>query len=436
MPGMDTAMDTVLEYLESISDMDNLSNNFENSQQLIEDLDIITDWINDLLDLRLESETLTESLQDGVILCQLTSALSSTARLAGAPSPPPPGIRRYHKKCRPESIQARDNVSSFSLWCMLYEVPPVLILSADDVVMGRNTASIISLLLYLVRKSSDFSPTLLSRKSSTSSSTGSYYDRVNRRSFSRKTSIGDCFHEVMNNRKNFRNRSLSVDSEGSLCSSSGSARSPVTSNETSEAETLIRDLNLACRNISKKIVVANVDIPGCNGQEQLRIDKALEDESQASLRRKSRLFKRSNTVGHLDASSVKSHQNGKRRFVLKNPSKKADDLDISGEKLSLEDMEYLLLSTADNVSTKIKAVYKLIALRALENQSRSSVKRALDCTTDITASVYPYFTFTTHTSKERESAFRTLKTFLISNISDSKDVLFGDVYELWNRRYS
>ena len=52
MPAMDTSMDTVLEYLESISDMDNLSNNLENSQQLIEDLDIVTDWINDLLDLR------------------------------------------------------------------------------------------------------------------------------------------------------------------------------------------------------------------------------------------------------------------------------------------------------------------------------------------------------------------------------------------------
>ena len=67
---------------------------------------------------------------------------------------------------------------------------------------------------------------------------------------------------------------------------------------------------------------------------------------------------------------MKGNLNGKRRFILKNPSKKADDLDISGEKLSLEDMEYLLLSTADNVSTKIKAIYKLIALRALENQSR------------------------------------------------------------------
>ena len=52
MPAMETSMDTVLEYLESISDMDNLSNNLENSQQLIEDLDIVTDWINDLLDLR------------------------------------------------------------------------------------------------------------------------------------------------------------------------------------------------------------------------------------------------------------------------------------------------------------------------------------------------------------------------------------------------
>ena len=51
MPAMETSMDTVLEYLESISDMDNLSNNLENSQQLIEDLDIVTDWINDLLDL-------------------------------------------------------------------------------------------------------------------------------------------------------------------------------------------------------------------------------------------------------------------------------------------------------------------------------------------------------------------------------------------------
>ena len=67
---------------------------------------------------------------------------------------------------------------------------------------------------------------------------------------------------------------------------------------------------------------------------------------------------------------MKSNTNGKRRFILKTNSKKADDIDISGEKLSLEDIEYLLLSTADNVSTKIKAIYKLIALRVLESQSR------------------------------------------------------------------
>ena len=74
---------------------------------------------------------------------------------------------------------------------------------------------------------------------------------------------------------------------------------------------------------------------------------------------------------------MNSNLNGKRRFILKNSSKKADDLDISGEELSLEDMEYLLLSTSDNVSTKIKALYKLIALRALERQSRFVINKII-----------------------------------------------------------
>ena len=52
MTAMDKAVDTVMEYLESITDMDTLSDRLDNSQQLIEDLEIITDWINDLLDLR------------------------------------------------------------------------------------------------------------------------------------------------------------------------------------------------------------------------------------------------------------------------------------------------------------------------------------------------------------------------------------------------
>jgi hypothetical protein len=50
MTGMDTVMDTVLEYLET--DMDTLDDKLVNSQQLMEDLEIVTDWINDLLDLR------------------------------------------------------------------------------------------------------------------------------------------------------------------------------------------------------------------------------------------------------------------------------------------------------------------------------------------------------------------------------------------------
>lgn len=67
-----------------------------------------------------------------------------------------------------------------------------------------------------------------------------------------------CYSEVMNIRRSsmLRTRSQSVDSDqGSLCSSS-SSRSPVNN----EAESLIRDLNLACRNISKTVVVANIEV--------------------------------------------------------------------------------------------------------------------------------------------------------------------------------
>lgn len=58
------------------------------------------------------------------------------------------------------------------------------------------------------------------------------------------------------------------------------------------------------------------------------------------------------------------------RFLLKSGPKKSDDLDISKERLSFEDAEYFLLSSEENVESKIKAVYKLIALRALEAISR------------------------------------------------------------------
>ena len=55
MTGVDNTMDTVIEYLESMNDMaDKLMDDklMDNSQQLLEDLEIITDWMNDLLDLR------------------------------------------------------------------------------------------------------------------------------------------------------------------------------------------------------------------------------------------------------------------------------------------------------------------------------------------------------------------------------------------------
>ena len=112
------------------------------------------------------------------------------------------------------------------------------------------------------------------------------------------------------------------------------------------------------------------------GQDQFQIDRVLEEENQATLRRRSRLFKRSNTTGHMTSNGhVTSSPNGhvgpeKRRFVIKTPTKKPEDLDITKEKLSLEDVECLLLSNADNISQKIKAMYKLVAMRAIETQSR------------------------------------------------------------------
>ena len=44
-----TAMDSVLEYL-NISDLETLSDKLDSTDQLLEDMEIVTEWINEQLD--------------------------------------------------------------------------------------------------------------------------------------------------------------------------------------------------------------------------------------------------------------------------------------------------------------------------------------------------------------------------------------------------
>ena len=400
--------------------------------QLLEDREIVSDWMNDLLDTQMESTKLSACLQDGVYLCQLTVALFSSARLAGVTDSPPVGVGRFHKRCVAESIQARDNIASFCAWCMLYEVPPVLILSPEDVSLNRNTPALVSLLLYLLRKTSHFTPQTLSRKSSLSS-TCSYSDRVNKRRLSRGKSV-DMF-EVLNQRSVLRPRSLSVDSEGSICSV-GSLRSP--SGDTSEA--LIRDLNLACRNINKKVSKVEISMAY---EDSFIMDQSQIGESQASIRRKSRASLKSKAVG-ASASYCNgvSEDNSQRKVSINsNPLTSGD---ISKEKLTLDDVEYLLLSNTQNICSRIAAIHKLLAVRLLEKRSDlrlgtragvmdTMVVKRKDVTEKETR-VYPALSLVAHPAPGLHSLIRALKSFIITRVSDSKDITCGCILNIWNDR--
>jgi len=224
-------------------------------------------------------------------------------------------------------------------------------------------------------------------------------------------------------RDDFRTRSRSMESDGSTCSNSSSK---MNRSQNEEAMEMIKDLNLACRNISKKVSVSTITFPT---HEELRIDRSLEKESQACIRRQNRLFKKSNTVANIECAAT-----NKRRFVLKCPAaKKEDQLDITEECLNYEDVEYLLLSSPDTINTKIRAVHKLVSLRAIKNNASTG---DVDITaSDFTNKIYPPFNFTTHsTTASKLAAFKQLRNFLMIAISDQKTVTFGEIFQIWNTR--
>ena len=458
--------------------------------QLIEDRDIVTDWLNDLLDLHIESEKLSERLQDGIILCKLTQTLASSARQGGG-EVPPPGVRRYHQRCLPDSIQARDNVASFCTWCMVYEIPPVLILSPEDVSLNRNTPALVSLLIFLLRKTGHFEQQGVLSRCSSISSTGSYSERVNKRRLSRGKSV-DLF-EVMSQRRSsiFRTRSLSVDSEGSVCSAGSPLRSPTSDTN----ETIIKDLNLACRNINKK--VSKVDTSMKYDDTSFTMDKSQVGESQASLRRKSRALVKSLSV-EAAGTQLCNHgtqlcNHGDSRKNVSITPMTLTQKEIFNEKLTLDDLEYLLLSNSHNVSTRMRALYKLLAVRLLErrcdprsehrvngtnngqsDRDHSACKSGVNGTkldvngtsygingtnfsvngtkfgvngtkfgvngtkvdvTDVSKEMrlYPVLDLTPLPVSQLHNIIRSLKSFIIREVSDNRDVTFGELLKIWNR---
>ncbi|RWS30703.1 GAS2-like protein 1, partial [Leptotrombidium deliense] len=121
----------------------------------------LAEWLNNLYSLQLSADDFIERLETGVILCRHANNVLQTARKMQKTSPMV-GVRIpekdvvYRANVKPQTFQARDNMSNFISWCKALNIRECLLFETDDIVLRKNERSFILCLLEVARKGSQF----------------------------------------------------------------------------------------------------------------------------------------------------------------------------------------------------------------------------------------------------------------------------------------
>jgi len=86
-----------------------------------------------------ESDAFFSTLQDGVILCQLIEKVAKDVSI------------KYRSDAKPQSFQARENITHFLEASKKLGVPSVSLFEADDLVARKNDKAVVNALLQLSR---------------------------------------------------------------------------------------------------------------------------------------------------------------------------------------------------------------------------------------------------------------------------------------------
>ncbi|GFN85537.1 Gas2-like protein 2 [Plakobranchus ocellatus] len=122
----------------------------------------LADWFSCLYQTEVTADTFFMALETGVLLCKHANKVQENARqmrergetlemrsyfIRSVPERAVP----FRENVKPETFQARDNISNFISWGRQLGIPEVLSFETDDLVLRKNEKSVILCLLELAR---------------------------------------------------------------------------------------------------------------------------------------------------------------------------------------------------------------------------------------------------------------------------------------------
>ncbi|XP_059140991.1 GAS2-like protein 1 [Physella acuta] len=122
----------------------------------------LADWFSCLYQTVISAESFFAALETGVLLCKHANKMQEYARQRREKGESlemksyfirsiPEGNVAFREGVKPETFQARDNVSNFISWGRQMGIPEVLSFETDDLVLRKNEKSVILCLLEIAR---------------------------------------------------------------------------------------------------------------------------------------------------------------------------------------------------------------------------------------------------------------------------------------------
>jgi hypothetical protein len=119
----------------------------------------LADWFNSMYSTNLAAENFIDSLENGVLICEHAKYVMKTVyeSLNNMNVQQQQQFIYYKSDARPQSFQARDNISNFIKWCRnCVKVRECLMFETDDLILRKNEKNFILCLLEIARYGSKF----------------------------------------------------------------------------------------------------------------------------------------------------------------------------------------------------------------------------------------------------------------------------------------
>ena len=121
----------------------------------------LSEWLSELLKIKIAAENFLKVLDTGVVLCQLVGTiqehvegLEKEGKLEQTKleQPVPMVAVKFKETAEHGSFFARDNAANFITWCRKYKIEEAILFESDDLVMHKDEKSVVLTLLEVARR--------------------------------------------------------------------------------------------------------------------------------------------------------------------------------------------------------------------------------------------------------------------------------------------